>query len=248
DEATAKQFLQGLDPIGAHITIDDLGTRGRELEIVGITGNVKNFSLEESPLPTIYFPFYQIPDNQVAAVTGRLHLVLRSKSDPLGLGMAVRQAVQSVDNEIPASYVKSMDQYLSAAVSPRRFNLFLLSIFAVLALLLAALGVYAVVSYWVSQRTNEIGIRLALGASRGDILRLMTGAAIKPVLLGLGFGLAVALSLTSVMSGLLFEVKSTDLVTYVLVSTMLVFVALLATYIPSRRSTKVDPATVLRLG
>jgi len=246
DETVAARYWPDQNPLGAHLKIDDGGATPREVEIVGVAANVKNFGLDEEPAATIYAPFYQIPQGAVGFFINRVSLVVRSGSDPLALATTVRREVQSVDKDVPASNPRSMSQFLSVSVAPRRFSLLLLAIFALIALLLATTGIYAVISYSVTQQTHEIGIRMALGARSAEVLRMIVGHGLKLVLIGIGIGLAGAFALTRVISGLLYGVSPTDPTTFAIVSVILLIVALGACFVPARRATKVDPMIALR--
>jgi putative ABC transport system permease protein len=250
DRALADRFMPGENPIGMHVAIGYAGAPDpRDAEIVGVVGNVKHFALEESALPTIYAPFYQIPKGAVPlGISNRMTLVIRTGSEPLALAQQVRDAIKVTDKDIPATGVKSMDQLLESSMAPRRFNLMLLTVFSITALLLAATGVYAMVSYSVTQCIGEIGIRMSVGALPGDIFKLMAGSGMKSVFLGLLVGIAGALVLTRAISSLLFEVSAIDPVVFLLVPILLSVMALLAVYLPARRATRVDPVVTLRKG
>jgi putative ABC transport system permease protein len=247
DKSLADRYWPGADPLGAHIKIDDAAPAPpREVEIIGVVENVKHFGLDEEPTATVYAPLSQIPQGQVSFFINRMSLVVRTSFDPLALADAVRHEVRAIDGEVPTSYVRSMEQFVSAAVAPRRFSLLMLAIFSAMALLLATSGVYAVISYAFSQRTHEIGVRLALGAQTMDVLRLVIGHGLKLVLTGVALGLVGAFALTRVLSGLLYGVTATDPVTFVLVSLLLTILALAACAVPAWRATKVDPGVALR--
>jgi putative ABC transport system permease protein len=166
--------------------------------------------------------------------------------DPLSLGRAVREAVAAVDSTIPTGHLRSMDQVLSRSLALRNFMRVLLSFFAALALLLAAIGIYGVISYSVSQRTREIGVRIALGAQRADVLRIVLGEALTLILAGAALGLAAAFALTKLLATLLYNVSATDPAIFALGTALLIIVALAACYIPARRATRVDPIVALR--
>jgi putative ABC transport system permease protein len=246
DEAAARRYWPNENPVGARLQVDDTAQPPREVEVVGVVGDVKHFGLDDEPTPTIYTPLDQIPQGALSNLTNNMSLVVRTASEPLTLAAAVRREVQAVDKDVPASSVRTMEQFFAATVAPRRFSLLLLGIFAGAALLLAAMGIYAVIAYTVSRRTHEIGIRMALGAQTGDVLRMILGQGLKLILIGVGVGVVGALALTRLMSSLLFNVSVVDPLTFFGVSALLTVVALLACYIPARRAMKVDPMEALR--
>jgi putative ABC transport system permease protein len=173
-------------------------------------------------------------------------LVVSTNIAPLSLAGTVRGAVWDIDKDQPVSNIRTMEDILSESVARQRFSMLLLGIFAALALVLAAVGIYGVMSYSVAQRTHEIGIRMALGAQKSDVLKLAVGGGLKLVLIGVVIGLVAAFILTRVMSSLLFGISATDPTTFITISLVLISVALLASYIPARRATKVDPMVALR--
>jgi ABC-type antimicrobial peptide transport system permease subunit len=191
----------------------------------------------------MYLPYQQISNFGFSPS----NLVIRAVGDPLSLATAVRQAVWDVDRDQPVSNIRTMDEILAGEVSQRRLEMSLLAAFAALALSLAALGIYGVLSYAVSQRTPEIGLRMALGARPGDVLRMIVSDGMRLALLGLGAGLAASFALTRVMDKLLFGVRATDPLTFAAVSLLLLFVAIIACYIPARRAMRVNPMVALRV-
>jgi putative ABC transport system permease protein len=213
------------------------------ITVVGVVANLKQNSLAADISPGVYEPIPQMP--QESPIRG-FYLAVRTTSDPTAIVSSLRQIVRSLDPEIPLFQVRPMEQALSESVAPRRFNMLLLAAFAGLALLLASIGIYGVMSYSVSQYTHEIGIRMALGARAADVLQLIVRQGMYLVLIGLAIGAAGALALTRVMSSLLFDVKPADPLTFVSVSTLLAAVAFAASYIPARRATRVDPMIALR--
>ena len=208
-------------------------------EIVGVVGNVKQVSLTEPVSAEVYLPSTQMPINGMT-------VFVRSSSDPQSLIGSVRNAVLSVDKDQPIYNVKTLDQRLGETTRDSRSLMFLFGAFAILALALAVVGIFGVVSYSVNRRTREIGIRMALGARAPDVLRLVMKNGLLLTLVGVGSGLGAALALTRFLKSLLFGIESTDTLTYVAVSALLIFIALLATYLPARRATKVDPLEALR--
>jgi putative ABC transport system permease protein len=195
--------------------------------------------LDSETRPMIYWPYPQFPiifNN----------LVVRTDNDPSGVVAAVKSRIWSVDRELPVTRIATMESVLASSVAPRRFNMLLLGLFAAVALALAAVGIYGVISYMVSQRTHEIGIRLALGAKNGDVFRLVIGQGMSLALAGVGLGLMAAFGLTRLMSGLLFGVSPTDGATYIVIAVLLTGVALAACLVPAHRAIKVDPMVALR--
>src|SRR5262245_19855233 len=233
-------------PLGARLRINDNNQGPRPVEVVGVVGDVKHLGLDGEPAPHIYLPVHQGHDAGVAWLTNTQYWLLRTTVDPLTLSAAARREIQAVDRNAPASNIRAMEQYLAASVAPRRFNLRLLTIFAAAALILAATGLYGVISYGVTQRKRELGIRIALGARPGDVLKLVTGEGMALAIIGVALGLMAALALTRVMEGLLFGVSATDPLTFMVIALLLMFVALLACYIPARRATKMDPLIALK--
>jgi putative ABC transport system permease protein len=241
-EQFAKQFFPGEDPIGKRIkpgisTFDNEKSTMRE--IVGVVGDIRNQSLSTPIRPTYYLPETQTPFNQ-------LSMVLRTTGDPHALITAAGKEVAALDKNIPVFGVKTMDEYLSASVAAPRFNTTLLSIFAIVALVLTIVGLYGVMSYSVAQRTNEIGIRLALGAQTRDVIALIVKQGLMLVLFGLAIGLPAAFGLMRLISSLLFGVTTRDPLTFVGAAIVLAVVGLLACYIPALRATRVDPIEALR--
>ena len=239
DESFARRFFPGEDPLGKRINEDGSRNEHGFAVIVGVVGGVKHTDVKTEPRPTMYVPAEQSPWETMT-------LVVRSSGDPTALAAALRDEVAAVDKDQPLSEIDIMEQLFAKAVAPQRFNLMLVGIFAALALTLATVGVYGVIAYSVTQRAQEMGVRLALGANSRDILRLVIGQAMRVSLLGVGLGLVAAVGLTRVMSSLLFEVSSTDPVVFVGLAVVLIAVTLVASYIPARRATKVDPLVALR--
>jgi predicted permease len=246
DEALARRYWPDESPIGAHLTLDVGEPVQKILEVVGVVGNVKHFGLDEEPLATLYAPFYQMPENLIPVWVSRVNLVARTSSDPMTLSSAIRGEVQAVDKNVPASNIRTMDDFLSASVAQRRFNVLLLTIFAAAALLLTTSGIYAVISYSVVQRTHEIGLRMALGAQRRDVLKVVMGQGLKVVLVGVLTGMAAAFAFSRILSSLLFGVSALDPITFAVMPLLLIAVALLASFNPARRATKIDPVVALR--
>jgi len=240
NEALASRYWPNQDPLGKRLGILDEESGKQEWrEIVGVVGNVRHKALEIEVMPEAYFPYKQSPQNFMS-------LVVRTASDPSSLVAAIRSQVLSVDKDQPVSDVMTMEQRVARSVASRRFVMLLLGSFSVLALGMAAVGIYGVMAYLVIQRTQEIGIRMALGAQKRDVLKLVVGKGMALALIGAAIGLVASLFLTRLMRSLLFEVTPTDGLTFVIVSVVLLTVALLACYIPARRATRVDPLVALR--
>ncbi|HKO04164.1 MAG TPA: ABC transporter permease [Candidatus Acidoferrales bacterium] len=237
DETLARRFFPNLDPIGRHLRVPD-ATRP-EREIVGVAGGVRDTGFDQQPRPTIYFPSLQSPDQTMS-------LVVRSALPPGSLLPAIKNAIWAVDKNQPVFLVRSMDEMISGIVSAQRLAFLLLGVFALLALALAAIGIYGVTSYVVSERTHEIGVRMALGAQPLDVSRLVLGHGATLACMGVMGGLLAALALTRLLSSLLFGVSATDVPTFAGVAALLLFVALAACYFPARRATRVDPIRALR--
>jgi putative ABC transport system permease protein len=237
NESFARTHFPGEDPIGKRI---DFGwdTTGWQ-EVVGVIGDVKHYGLEEAALPAVYVPQLQRPSSSMT-------VVVRTTPDPRSLSAAVRSQVFEVDKDQPISRVRVMEEVVSATVASRRLSMALLAGFAVVALALAAVGLYGVMSYVVTQRTHEIGVRMALGARVGDVLALILKQGMFLVLIGVSAGFAAALAVTRLIASLLYGVSPTDLATFVVIALLLTAVALLACYLPARRATKVDPMVALR--
>jgi putative ABC transport system permease protein len=242
NQAFAQQFFPGENPVGKHIQpgISNGGPGTAAMrEIVGVVGNVKFEDLTTEFSPESYIPYGQL---QFGSVT----IVARSSKDPEGLAKPIASVVQSLDKDLPAYAPKTIEQYLDGTIAVPRFNTFLLAIFAALAMILTAVGLYGVISYSVAQRTHEIGIRMALGAQPSDMMRLVVGQGIRLALFGVGLGLVAAFGLTRLLSSLLFGVSATDPLSFAIVVAMLFAVVLLACYIPARRAMRVDPMVALR--
>jgi putative ABC transport system permease protein len=247
NDALARGFLADRDPIGAVLLIDDAGPSGpRKVQVVGVAGNIKHYGLDDPPSVDIYVPMQQIPPTVAVYLANNMSWVVRTAGDPMALAERVRAEVRRADPDIPVSFVRTMDEAVRASLSPRRFNLFLLQVFAVTALALAALGIYAVTAQSVARRTREIGVRLALGAAPRAIVRLVFGDASRPILLGLVGGLVAAVGILRLIASLLFQVSATDPPTLLAAVGVLALVALLAIYAPARRATRVDPVIALR--
>jgi len=215
------------------------------LQIIGIVGTVKDQALSENPQPTIYLPLAQLTD-AATAFASSITWAIRTKADPYPLTADIQRELRIASGGLPVAHVRSMDEVVVQSTARNRFNMMLLSIFAGLAVLLAAIGIYGVMSYAVGQRVHEIGIRMALGARAGNVLSLVLRQGLGLALLGIALGLMGAVWLTGAMKSLLFGVSPNDPPTFAIVSALLLAVAALATYIPACRATKVDPIVALR--
>ena len=240
NQRMADRFWPGQDPIGKRFRQGLRFTPGEPdvREVVGVVGDVKQFGLNTSGEPQMYVPHEQSP-------WPVMNLVVRTALDPVSIAGPIREQIRLLDKNVPILNAASMDQILSRSIAQPRFQSSLIGMFAALALSLAAVGIFGMVSYSVSQRAREIGVRMALGASQDVIRRMVIGEAFKPVLLGLTIGIAVAASLTRVLSEMLFAVKPLDLITFVSIPILLSAVALLASYLPARRATRQDPMIAL---
>ncbi|MGH9937775.1 MAG: ABC transporter permease [Blastocatellia bacterium] len=240
NETMARRSWPGQDAIGKRIRWGGWNPQGW-LTIVGVVADVKFSSLEAESPPTVYMPVFQIPRIRRDAI-----FIARTTADPVSLAAAMRREIGAVDADLPVYDIRTMNQVIAESVAQRRFTMSLLTIFAVTALSLAAIGLYGVLSYAVTQRTKEIGIRMALGGSRRDVLRLVVGQGMKMALIGALAGLIASFALTRLMKNLLFGVSASDPLTFVAVALLLTVVALVACWIPARRATKVDPMVALR--
>jgi putative ABC transport system permease protein len=242
NERFAQKFFPGQNVVGKHIQpgwgVGDDKPKMRE--IVGVVGNVKHLSLQKDFTPEMYVPATQIPINLVFVVART------SLSDPAALTTAVRDQLASLDRDVPLTHVRVFDEYMSRTLAKPRFNALLLSIFAGTALLLTAIGIYGVLAYSVSQRTNEIGIRIALGAAQSNIFRLIVGQAMLLVAISMAIGLLGAFMATRFLSSLLYGVAAWDPITFASIATLIAGVAFLACWLPARRAARVDPVIALR--
>ncbi|MGD0778228.1 MAG: ABC transporter permease [Candidatus Solibacter sp.] len=246
DDVLARRIFPGQDPVGRQISLVVVGP----VQIVGVVGHVKHWGLDSDDTAKIrdqiYFPFMQVPDMFMSEAVAGLTLTLRTGPEPLSLVSAVRAQVAGPTRDQPIYKVRSMEQIISGSLAERRFTMLLLIVFATAALLLAAVGIYGVMSYAVTRRTHELGIRVALGASRREIVALVLRQGMRLAAIGMAAGLVAALALTRFMAGLLYGVRPADPATLTAVTLLLAGIALLACYIPARRATAVDPVVSLR--
>jgi len=240
NETLARRYFPGEDPVGRRIRAGGFGPYDPWITIVGVVGDVKNQGLDADRKAALYVPYDQLP------MGGQVSLLLRCRCDPESLVAPVRRLVQGMDPALPLGTVLTGGQLLIEATGRPRFQTLLLALFAGVALLLAAVGIYGVVSYSASQRTHEIGVRLALGARPRDVVSLVLTQGMRPVLAGVGAGLAGAFALTRELRSLLFGVTATDPLTFAVLALFLAAVALAACYLPARRATRVDPMIALR--
>jgi putative ABC transport system permease protein len=241
NQQLAREIFPDENPVGKRITFGGTGADGqpRWFEIVGVVGNVRSLELREAPTAELYFSSQQ-------DLWPAMSLVVRSNVEPASLSAAVRQAVNEVDRSVPVADVKTMEHIVSESITQPRFNLFLLGLFSAVAMVLSAAGIYGVTAYTVTQRTHEVGIRIALGAQVTDVLRMILGQGMAVIGVGLVVGLVAAFALMRLLRSLLFGVGENDPLTFVAITVVLVLVALIACYIPARRATKVDPLEALR--
>jgi putative ABC transport system permease protein len=235
----ARQIWQGENPVGKHIKMGRAESNEPWRTIVGVVGDVKQWAFDNSPHATAYVPFAQLPQ---AAST----LVLRTPGDPLGLAASARAVVKSVDPEQPAYDIRTLDQLVSDNISGVDYSARMMMVNGFVALVLAAAGIFALMAYSVAQRTHEIGVRMALGAQRADVLRLVVGYAMKLAFVGLAIGVVCSLAITNALSSLLFGILRMDALTLAGFTVLLAGVAALAAYVPARRATKIDPMVALR--
>jgi putative ABC transport system permease protein len=242
NEELVRKFFPHDNPLGARIDWARRAGSREWMTIIGVAGDVKHSGLNQPPDPAVYAPFSQSDEAWRRWMT----LALRTRGASAGLVEDVKKQVWSVDSQIPVSEIQSMDDLMAVSVAQERFNMLLLGIFATLALILAAVGIYGMMAYRVGRRMHEIGICVALGAQRRDVLRLVMGDGAKLAFVGIAIGIAGALALTQLMTKLLFAVKPTDPATFAIVAILLAVVALAACYIPARRALRVDPMAALR--
>jgi putative ABC transport system permease protein len=238
NESLARNHFPDEDPLGKKLIVHMMNEPVPS-EIVGVVKDTKHAGLDKEPRAMVYWPHPELSYSGMA-------LVIRSEQDPLSLAAAVQSEVQSIDRDQPIADIRTMEQLLAASIARSRFSMLLLTVFAAVALLLAGVGIYGVMSYTVTQRTHEMGIRMALGAQGLDVLRLVIGQGMAVALAGVTIGVAGAFALTRLMSSLLFNVSATDPFTFAGIAVLVAVVALLSCYVPARRASRVDPAVALR--
>jgi len=247
-ETLAARAFGGQNPIGKRMGCCESGPNGRQdyKVIVGVAGDVRSRGPATPPRPEFYLPLAQVPDAAWEWIGRTMYIVARTDGNPPALTPALRAAVGRIDPELPLFDVRTMDQRLASALATAQFNTLLLSLLGAIGLLLAASGIYGVIAYFVSQRTQEIGVRIALGATAAGVVRLVLGEALQPVAAGALLGIASAIAATRVLASQLFAVSPTDPLTITAVVAMLVAVALVASVIPARRAAAIDPMRALQ--
>jgi predicted permease len=247
DDVFARTYFPNENPVGQHVNLEQFNVQA---EIVGVVGHVKQWGLDTDANSAIeaqfFYPFMQLPEKLMPMVASAVAVVLRTRGDPAAIMGPVRHAVEEIDPREVVYSIQTMDEILSNSLAPRRLSMILFGVFAALALVLACVGIYGVISYLVGQRTHEIGVRIAVGAQRSDVLRMVLGDGARMAVLGVTIGVAAALALTRLMSRRLFGVSVADPLTFTAVAALLTFVALAACYIPARRAMRVDPIVALR--
>ncbi|MFI5233327.1 MAG: ABC transporter permease [Gemmatimonadales bacterium] len=247
DDVFARTYFPGENPIGRRINI---GAFDVQAEIVGVVGHVKQWRLDTDPKSAVeaqmYYPFMQLPEKLMPLATNGVAVVLRTRGDPATVMSAVRAAVHAVEPGDIIYAAQTMDDVIATSFAPRRLSMILLSLFAALALILACVGIYGVIAYLSGRRTREIGVRIALGAQRADVMRLVLGEGVRMALAGAAIGTVAALALTRLMAAQLYGVSAHDPLTFAAVAALLVLVAIAACYIPALRATRVDPMAAMR--
>jgi putative ABC transport system permease protein len=239
DEALAERYFHNRDPVGLRIKRGGPASEAPWMTIVGLVGNIKSDGFDQPAQPHLYFPIFQNPAYAMA-------IYVRTDVAPTAVAASLREQVRALDRDLPVFGERTLTQVAAESMSRRRFAMQIVGLFGILALLMAAVGIYGVIAYSVTQRTREIGIRVALGASRNAILRWVLKQGLVLTIAGVVVGLVGAFALTRLLRSLLFGVGPTDIVTYGVLAVLLTIVALLACYIPARRATKVDPLVALR--
>jgi predicted permease len=247
DDVFARTWFPHENPIGKSVHLEQFNVQA---EIVGVVSHMKQWGLGTDQKSAVeaqfYYPFMQMPEKLMPMAAGAVAVVLRTAGDPGAIMSLVRRAVAQIDSREVIYGVQTLDEVLAGSFAARRLTMILLGIFAAFALVLSCVGIYGVISYLVGQRTHEIGVRMALGAQRKDVMRLVLGEGAKMALVGVAAGIAAALGLTRLMANELFGVSAQDPLTFASVAILLTLVALLACYLPARRAVRVDPMVALR--
>jgi predicted permease len=246
DDTFARSYFPNVNPIGKHIHLTQFDV---EAEIIGVVGHIKQWGPGAAPKSAVeaqfFYPFMQLPPKIMPLVADSVAVVLRTEGEPGAVMEPVRRAVEQIDPGEIIYSVETMNEVINNSFAARRLSMILLGVFASLALVLSCVGIYGVISYLVGERTHEIGVRMALGARRSDVLRLVLGEGVKMALVGVVIGIACALALTRLMSNQIFGVTAHDPLTFAGVALVLLMVAIAACYIPARRATQVDPIVAL---
>ena len=246
-QSIAEKYFAGRDPLGGRLKLGTASGNAPWMTVVGVVGDVKPFGLDSDSLPHSYMPYQQLTDDKLnGSMAEAVKIVVRTAGDPASAAASLRAAVWSLDRQLPVTDLRSMEQVISESTAPRRFNMVLVAFFAGAALLLAAVGLYGVMSYSVAQRTHEIGVRMTLGARPADVLRMVLGSGVTLVLVGVLIGLAGALATSRLLTSFLFDVRASDPLTFASVALLLASVALVASMAPALRATRVDPMMALR--
>lgn len=241
NDALARRMWPGEDPLGKHVLLLSVGRHGDEPvgTVIGVAGDVRQYALDQPATLEMYYTYNQVPSSAMT-------LVLHSGESPAQLVPLVRREVSTLDSDVAVFKVNALEELISDSVATRRISMVMLTFFAGLALTLGVVGIYGVISHGVAQRTHEIGVRMALGARRLDVLKLIVGQGFVLVSVGVAVGVAASLVLTRIMSSLLFSVSPSDPAIFALVAVLLSLVAIAASYLPARRASKVDPMVALR--
>jgi predicted permease len=247
DASFARKYFPNENPVGKHLNV---GLFDVQPEIIGVVGHVEHWGLgargHESLQGQVYFPVWQVPDKFWPLFANGSTYIARTSGAPVGAADGVRKAIEKADSSAAVYGISSMQEIVSGSISTQRLTMMLLGVFAALALTLSAIGIYGVISYLTGQRIHEIGVRMALGASREDVLRMVLGQGMRTTLIGVGLGIAAAIGLTRLITKVIYGVGATDPLTFLGVAVLLIGVALLACYIPARRAMRVDPMIALR--
>jgi putative ABC transport system permease protein len=243
NKSMADRYFPGQNPVGKRLQTGEPDPKSPWETIVGVVGDVKYSGLDSAPVPQLYVPYRE---QGWASFSRGMFVIVRSKGDPLSIVPALRAQLAVLDRNLPLAHVVTMEQRVGTSLDQQRFRTLVLGVFAALALLLASFGIYAVIAYFVEQRTREIGIRVALGATRGDIVKLVVREAVTMSALGVVFGVAGALILTRAIRSLLFAISPSDPLSFAAMMVLLIAVAVLASCVPAIRATKVDPLVALR--